>query len=170
MRDINVELHEDHKKVQRLLQRLTWETDKYRWKELVAELSQDITAHMEAEEEAVYSLLLEVKATRPVARHSMQEHVEIKKCLRRLQKAEPDTNAAIESFAGLRYLFIEHATEEEASLFPLIEESFDDDEKENMYRNFCNARDRIKSEWVSAPAFPQPSVAGSWSPRLREIR
>lgn len=149
MKDITLALREDHKQIRRLLHRLTWEMDKHRWRERVDELARILTAHLDAEDEAVYGPLLQSKTEHFVALHSELEHIEIKKCLKHLQAAEADTTPAIENFAGLRYLFVEHISEEEEGLFPLLAELFDEEKLDDMYREYCDARARIHSEWVA---------------------
>lgn len=168
MRDVNLELHEDHKRIQCLLRKLTWEIDKTRWSELVALVAREIEAHMSAEETAVYAHLLKVRTEGVVAKHYQQEHDEIRKCVRRLEKALPDTNTAIENFAELSYMFTEHVTEEEEALFPLLEDTFDDEKMDEMFRAYCDEKSRIVAEWHSTSKPPAAPLAKPWSP-LRGI-
>lgn len=89
------------------------------------ELSTELRAHADSEQEIVYRQLAKARSLRAKAARAIQEHDEIRQLLEEMQDLDPKGARFLARLAKLRYTVSRHGEDEETSLLPLAERLFD---------------------------------------------
>lgn len=113
-------LAEEHREVDRMLQRIVSTQDPGDRRELLSEVRLALTRHAVAEENALYPVAVEQASLRDEAPELFQEHGQIKVALCQLEQAPAEGQAFTRGVMALRQFILDHAGEEESEVFPRL--------------------------------------------------
>lgn len=116
-------LEKQHRKVETILKKL--ERGKAAAEELVAELANNLAAHMAIEQEIFYPAIQSVD--RKLILESFEEHALAEVSLKRLLATDPEADEFKARVTALRELIQHHVEEEESDLFPKVEKALGED-------------------------------------------
>jgi hemerythrin superfamily protein len=131
----------DHDNIRELLDRIMAGAPAGRKGKWLAELQQTLHFHLDCEERFLFSRLLRLGQTRPLAEVAIAEHQQIKKGLQQLQNSSSDQEWE-SFFPGLRAVILDHFEEEEDGLYEEAREVFD----EALLRNIAQQHRGAKQE------------------------
>lgn len=116
-------LEKQHRKVETILKKL--ERGNAAAEELVAELANNLAAHMAIEQEIFYPAIQSVD--RKLILESFEEHALAEVSLKRLLATDPEADEFKARVTALRELIQHHVEEEESDLFPKVEKALGED-------------------------------------------
>lgn len=134
----------DHTKVNSLFAQIKNTNDPQKISEYFGQLYFDLSAHSEAVEQVVYS------AVRPYFNDIQalyDEQTEIKQMLEEIKAMNPEDT--VEFKAAVERLMVAvtvHVKEEEADMFPRIQESFGDEQQKTLATEFKTAKSQIQDK------------------------
>jgi hypothetical protein len=135
----------DHQKIRELLDRMAAIPQADRRAKLLSELQQNLYFHLDCEERFLFSRLLRLGETRPLAEAAVREHQRLKEDFARLldsfQHREWEAN-----LMDLRTTLSEHFEEEEDGLYEEAMEVFD----EALLRAIAGQVREVKRERLAA--------------------
>lgn len=135
--DIYQKLKQDHDKHRALMGRIAeTEGENSDRKHLFAELLREVESHAAAEEQTLYSELIESVEGQPQTRHSVTEHKQVSDLLEELQDTDMSSPQWLNTFKQLRENLEHHMNEEEEEVFELSEKLIDDDRATELARKF----------------------------------
>lgn len=119
---ILTQLTADHREVSKLFSELdkTTERSLKKRQELFAKLDKALSVHADFEEERVYPLLEERKASKATALEAIEEHVQIKRLLAELRDLDPQDAHWTAKMTVLMENVRHHVKEEESEAFPKL--------------------------------------------------
>jgi hemerythrin superfamily protein len=119
-------LKEDHRKVERLFQKVKADQEGKQHQELFEQIKRELEVHTHIEETIFYPKLKESEELKDIVLEGIEEHHQAKMFLRELsnlvedsEKFEPKLKVLIEDVTH-------HVQEEEGEMFPQVEEVFDE--------------------------------------------
>ncbi|WP_437966302.1 hemerythrin domain-containing protein [Sorangium sp. So ce260] len=115
-------LEKQHRKVESLFKQL--ESGKSEPAPLLAELANELVAHMAIEQESFYPAVRQVKED--LILESYEEHAIAELALKRLLATDPEDISFKARVTTLKELIQHHVEEEEEELFPKVEEAIDE--------------------------------------------
>lgn len=115
-------LEKQHRKVESLFKQL--ESGKSEPAPLLAELANELAAHMAIEQESFYPAVRQVKED--LILESYEEHAIAELALKRLLATDPEDISFKARVTTLKELIQHHVEEEEEELFPKVEEAIDE--------------------------------------------
>ena len=119
---------------------------------LFEQVSMALSRHAVAEEELLYPLVRRaVPDGDALADHALDEHQEVKETLARLEKMSPDNLEFDTELRALMTSVREHISEEEGTLFALMEQHVDAETLDDLGRHLQNAE-------RAAPTRPHPNA------------
>lgn len=126
--------HDDHRELMRRIADTTGETDER--KRLFDLLIEDVESHAAAEEQTLYSELIEATEGQPQTRHSVSEHKQSSDYLEELKGTDMSSAAWLATFRKFREDLEHHMREEEQKVFELSEELIDDERADELGGKF----------------------------------
>jgi hemerythrin-like domain-containing protein len=117
--------HDDHRELMRRIADTTGESDER--KRLFDLLVEDVESHAAAEEQTLYSELIEATKGQPQTRHSVSEHKKSSDALNELKDTDRSSPAWLATFKTFRDDLEHHMREEEQEVFELSEALIDDE-------------------------------------------
>lgn len=115
-------LEKQHRKVESLFKQL--ESGKSEPAPLLAELANELVAHMAIEQESFYPAVRQVKED--LILESYEEHAIAELALKRLLSTDPEDISFKARVTTLKELIQHHVEEEEEELFPKVEKAIDE--------------------------------------------
>lgn len=115
-------LEKQHRKVESLFKQL--ESGKSEPAPLLAELANELVAHMAIEQESFYPAVRQIKED--LILESYEEHAIAELALKRLLATDPEDISFKARVTTLKELIQHHVEEEEEELFPKVEEAVDE--------------------------------------------
>ena len=115
-------LEKQHRKVESLFKQI--ESGKSEPAPLLAELANELAAHMAIEQESFYPAVRQVKED--LILESYEEHAIAELALKRLLATDPEDISFKARVTTLKELIQHHVEEEEEELFPKVEEAIDE--------------------------------------------
>ena len=140
------DLHNDHREVDSLMDRIKESDDGTQRGTLFEEMKTKLLAHAHAEQEVLYNRLeaSQSEASRSFAYEGTNEHQILEK---QLQKMSAEHDKASEKWSAelevLRELVEHHVEEEESTGFSCARQDFDKDELEAMAQRFQNRKAQL---------------------------
>ena len=116
-------LEKQHRKVKAIFNKL--EKGRGEPLELLAELANDLAAHMTIEQEIFYPAVQKLDET--LVREAYEEHALAEVALKRLLATDPDNGSFKARVVAAKELIEHHVQEEEAELFPKVERKLGDE-------------------------------------------
>ena len=148
--DIYQKIKRDHEVHRELMDRISATTgESEERKELFEKLLVDVEAHAAAEEQTLYSELIETVEAQSQTRHSIAEHEDTSELLDELQKTDMSSPAWLATFKKFRHELEHHMTEEERDVFPVGEELIGDKKASELGEKFEN-RKEIEEEQMDS--------------------
>lgn len=135
MPQITERLHEDHQKVEKLLQKLkdTGSGAEKTRTQLCEQLVHELQAHTEFEEKVFYPAVRKAgKNAESEVETAIEEHDEVESMLERLQAMEPTSDDFVEVISELEEAIQAHVSREEKDIFPLAERTIEDEDSSRM--------------------------------------
>lgn len=119
MTDIFSRLEADHNKHRKLLTAIAETSgDSEDRRRLFEEFRVEVTAHANAEEQALYAEMLSMPELQDKGRHSVAEHKELDDLLEELDEMEFSSTGWLTRFKTLAHRYEHHIDEEEEEIFP----------------------------------------------------
>lgn len=147
--DIVLSLDRDHRQIEDHLDRFAAEP-RDRWGEAFCELTELLVRHEVAEEETVYPGLRRASSdTEGIVDARIAEQSEAEELLSQMEKMETTSAEFADAFARLRAAVLSHAQREEESVFPLLRQYLDLEERSAM-------AGRYERALAAAPTHPHP--------------
>ena len=135
-------LSQDHRKVEQLFVQLEGSSSARKRAELVDELVEEVLTHAHAEEQVLYPLARErLEGAEDLVNTSLEEHEEVEQRLLALLDMDPDSEAFLEQVAVVREMIEAHVEEEEGRLFPLLEDTLEEEDLENLAEELEQAKE-----------------------------
>ena len=135
---------------------------------VIDRIVEEITVHSELEEEIVYPVVRsEVPGGRKLASHAEDEHQEVSKMLKRLQRLDPDSSEADALLQELRQSFGEHVAEEQGpdGMFAQLRQALGTERLREMGAELSEAKtNKVVKDPAPEGEHPPPmkDVAGSF--------
>lgn len=107
------------------------------------EVMMRIDAHERGEEQTIYQALLADQEVRPIALQSMEEHRVVRQLLKDLADVEITEEVWLPRLVVANNMIALHVQIEEGNVLPLVQELFDDAQKEMFDKEFATAEERI---------------------------
>lgn len=136
-------LCDEHQYILELLQRLPRATKDSR-RELVSEVVDAITAHMQAEEEVFYSHMQSVREFAELTLEAREEHLAVTRILEDLVAMRADDERFEAKVKVVRDLLERHIETEEGVVFDAAREIFDEDVAENFAGEFLAHKSQLQ--------------------------
>lgn len=117
--DIYNYLKKDHRKVADLMEQVCDTSDISKRMFLYENIREELSIHAKTEEQTFYKAL-ETKGGKMLQEkeeHAEEEHDEIRKFLKEIDAAEPESDAWLIAFGGLKHAVEHHVEEEEGEIF-----------------------------------------------------
>lgn len=153
-------LREDHRTVVELFQQIedipsdapSESAEMKKRRALFEQVSEELSRHAMAEEELLYPMIRsKVPDGDRLADHALQEHQEVKETLARLEKMSLDNLDFEGEFRTLMHSVKEHVNEEEAELFPLLQQHLGQEALDTLGTQLAAAK-------AMAPTRPHPNA------------
>jgi hemerythrin superfamily protein len=145
------DLHDDHKEVASLIDRIMESTDRSQRDGLFREMKAMLLSHSQAEQEVLYRRLegSQHEGSRNFAHEGASEHQLVEQ---QLQKMSSDDDKMSEHWTAdlivLRELVDHHVDEEESTGFSCARDEFDKNELEGMGTRFRRRKEELVTETV----------------------
>ncbi|MBB4632294.1 hemerythrin domain-containing protein [Sphingosinicella soli] len=147
MTDVFKLLKADHDRHRAILAKLDdLRGDSAKRRELFEDFRIEVTAHANAEEQSLYSVMLGNPELQKEGRHSVAEHKEIDDFLEELQDLDMATPEWDETFRQMKHRYEHHIDEEEEDIFPAAEEELSRACENEMGEVFAERKAAEKAE------------------------
>lgn len=135
--NIYEKLKRDHDKHRDLMKRIAETSgDSEQRKRLFEELLLDVEAHAAAEEQTLYSELIESVEAQQQTRHSVSEHKDASDLLEELKSTDMSSPAWLVTFKTFQHDLEHHMAEEEQDVFGISEELIEDERATELAGKF----------------------------------
>jgi len=145
--DIRSLLHADHEQISALTEQLSSDESRQRRVRAFDELKPLLTAHARAEEQAVYTALVELRGSpdsRADGNEGFVEHSLVDVLMERLSKTELAATDAWKAHAKvLQEMLDHHIAEEERGIFEELGEHFTDEQRDAMGVEFVARKRKL---------------------------
>lgn len=131
-------------------------------------LKRMLLAHAQAEEEAFYSKLQQIDATRDTATHSVEEHDAIEELIQQCDHLGFDQPSWKPTFDRLVHLSNHHLDEEEVELFPLAGRVIDHALSESANDNYLTLKAHYFADLRGDPTTREGARGGTYESRSPE--
>ena len=125
-------LKTDHRKVERLFQKVKADQEGEEHQELFEQIKQELEVHTHIEETIFYPKLKEEKELEDIVLEGIEEHHQAKMFLRELSNLVDDSEKFEPKLKVLMEDIIHHVQEEEGEMFPKVEEIFEASQLEEL--------------------------------------
>lgn len=119
-------LKDDHRKVERLFQKVKADKEGKEHQELFEQIKAELEVHTHIEETIFYPKLKEEKELEDIVLEGIEEHHQAKMFLRELSNLKEDSEKFEPKLKVLMEDITHHVQEEEGEMFPKVEEIFDE--------------------------------------------
>lgn len=117
--------------------------DAERYSKAYLEVMMRIDAHERGEEQTIYQALSSDIEVRPIALQAMEEHRVVRQLLKDLADVEITEEVWLPRLVVANNMIALHVQIEEGNVLPLVQELFDDAQKEQFDMEFAAAEQRI---------------------------
>ena len=144
-------LKADHDRHRELLDKIgDTSGDSEERRQLLEEFTKEVKSHAAAEEQSIYTEMLENPETNDDTRHSVAEHHELEELLNDLAATDMSSSAWLQKFKKLDHDYRHHIDEEEQDHFPEFDEYLDDKKKVELAEKFDERKsDELKEAEVT---------------------
>lgn len=125
-------LKDDHRKVERLFQKVKADTEGEQHQELFEQIKAELEVHTHIEETIFYPKLKEEKELEDIVLEGIEEHHQAKIFLRELAALKEDSEKFEPKLKVLMEDITHHVQEEEGEMFPKTEEILDETTLEEL--------------------------------------
>ena len=130
-----------------------------------AQIISTLKTHASLEEDLVYPLLAE--DNKELADHAEDEHDEMKRLVKEIEKTEPGTDSGMsELLTQLQEVFTAHVEEEEDKVFPLLSEKLGVSQLEDLGRVMLSRQQELLQEHASTTDAAQAGRPAITTPRI----
>jgi hemerythrin superfamily protein len=134
-------IKQDHRKVEQLFQQVSGGAgDAAR---LFQQIKQELTAHTEGEEQAVYPVLRQHEKTKDLVQHALKEHQEVDRLLHQLMQMPKGDAQWAAKLQELKDAVQHHVQEEEQKVIPAAEKVIPAEQSQEMLRGFEKAKQAV---------------------------
>lgn len=119
-------LKTDHRKVERLFQKVKADQEGEQHQELFEQIKQELEVHTHIEETIFYPKLKENEELKDIVLEGIEEHHQAKMFLRELSNLKDDSEKFEPKLKVLMEDITHHVQEEEGKMFPKVEELLDE--------------------------------------------
>lgn len=137
-------LKKDHVEQKGILGQLTETKEAKKREELFKKLREELIPHIKAEESTFYPLLLAKKEAREDAMEGLEEHHVSDVVLKELEKMPKGEDQWGAKMSVFKELVEHHIKDEESKVFKSAEKALDQDEFQNIKKNFDEEKQKIK--------------------------
>ncbi|MRR54072.1 MAG: hemerythrin domain-containing protein [Deltaproteobacteria bacterium] len=137
-------LKKDHVEQKGILGQLTETKEAKKREELFKKLREELVPHIKAEESTFYPLLLAKKEAREDALEGLEEHHVSDVVLKELEKMPKGEDQWGAKMSVFKELVEHHIKDEESKVFKSAEKALDQDEFQNIKKNFDEEKQKIK--------------------------
>lgn len=139
-------LKKDHKEVKGILAQFeeTKDSESKKREELFQKLREELVPHMKGEDSTFYAALLAKKEAREDTLEGAEEHHVTEMVLKELETTPKDTDKWGAKMSVFKELVEHHIKEEESIVFKNAEKVFDQDEIQNIMKQFEQEKQKIK--------------------------
>ena len=117
-----------HRKMEKAMAALLEATDDAAKKSLFSDVADDLTTHIESEEQVFYPAV-RAKRTEDILLESLEEHLSLKRLLADLLSLDPSEQTFEPKFKVLKEQAEHHHKEEEENLFPKVKKLLDNGQR-----------------------------------------
>lgn len=132
--------HDNHREILKKIADTSGDTEERRT--LFQQFKNEVTAHANAEEQALYSEMLDHPALQGEGRHSVAEHKEIDDFLEELTEMEFSNPHWLQKFADMRHRYEHHIEEEEEEIFKSAKDMLAAQNEDTLGEKFTKAKER----------------------------
>lgn len=126
--------HDTHRELLEKIESMSGESEERRT--LFNNFRTEVTAHAAAEEETLYSTMLEDPDLRHDGQHSVAEHHELDELMAELADMDMSSGAWTQKFKKLKHDYLHHIDEEESDMFPAAKEELSSSEAKQLGEKF----------------------------------
>ena len=147
-------LKKDHREVKGILGQLkeSKEIAVKKREELFQKLTEELVPHMKAEEKTFYQPLAAKKEAHEDAMEGIEEHHVAELVFKELQKMQKGEDQWPAKLSVFKELVDHHIQEEERKIFKIAEKALDDDEIQNIMKQFEQEKQKIKKNHMKSAA------------------
>jgi hypothetical protein len=120
--------------------------DAAKYSKAYLEVMMRIDAHERGEEQTIYQALSSDIEVRPIALQAMEEHRVARQLLKELADVEITEEVWLPKLVVANNMIALHVQIEEGNVLPLLQESFDDAQREQFDRDFVSVEQKILQE------------------------
>lgn len=140
-------LKQDHDKHREMLEQIAdFNRDTAERRTLFEQFKNEVMAHANAEEQALYAEMLDRPALQDEGRHSVAEHKEINDFLEELTEMEFSHPRWQQKFVEMRHRYEHHIDEEEEEIFMAAKDKLASEKEEKLGKEFATAKERELAE------------------------
>lgn len=139
-------LYEDHRKVETLFKEIKNTDDANKREEFFGQIYKDLTAHANAEEEVVYPA---IRGEMPKVQELYDEQAEMKQLLDDIKSSSASSPQFMEKIQRLKRMVKTHVNEEESDLFSKFRQNMNEEQMEQLAKQFKEAKSRFQQQMVS---------------------
>ncbi len=125
-------LKEDHNTVRRLFQKVKASDTDSEKKELFKQIKQELDVHTYIEEKIFYPTVREKEGLEDIVKEGIQEHHQADLFIKEIKNLSDNSDVFEPKLKVLMEGIEHHAQEEEAEMFPKVEEKFSDSELDEL--------------------------------------
>lgn len=130
--DIYTYLQKDHRKVSRLFKKLITSKSAPQRKSFFQQIEEELLLHATTENETFYNMLRQHPESEPVIDHAKEEHDDIKKLLKKLNKIRSNSIEWLVMLGELKSVVEHHVHEEETKIFNIAKDILTDEEANSL--------------------------------------
>ncbi|MFJ1270206.1 hemerythrin domain-containing protein [Legionella lytica] len=142
--DIYNYLHKDHLSVSKLFKQIIDSQDSEERKRLFIEVKKELELHADPERDTFYKALEKRAKGKEDAEHGEEEHKEIKKALKAVDKSETESQWLI-NIGKLIHIVEHHVEDEETTLFEDGRKIISDTKAELLVEEMESLKDKLRS-------------------------
>ncbi|MFJ1269947.1 hemerythrin domain-containing protein [Legionella lytica] len=142
--DIYNYLHKDHLNVSKLFSKIIDSQDPEERKRLFIEVKKELELHSDPERDTFYKALEKRAKGKEDAEHGEEEHKEIKKALKAVDKSETESQWLI-NIGKLLHIVEHHVEDEETTMFEDGRKIISDTKAELLVEEMVSLKDKLRS-------------------------
>ncbi|WP_058533921.1 hemerythrin domain-containing protein [Legionella saoudiensis] len=142
--DIYTYLHKDHLKVSKLFTQIIDSPDQKERERLFMEVKKELELHADPERDTFYKALEKRAKGKEDAEHGEDEHKEIKKALKAVDKSSTESEWLI-NIGKLMHIVEHHVDDEETTMFEDGRKIISDNKAEALVEEMESLKDKLRS-------------------------
>lgn len=144
--DIYTYLHKDHLKVSKLFKEIIASKDQKEREKLFLEVQKELELHADPERDTFYEALEKRVKGKEDAEHGNEEHEEIKKALKTINKIEPENESEWLIHVGkLMHIVEHHVEDEETTMFDDGKKIISDKKAQELVEEMEILKDKMRA-------------------------